>query len=58
MGIIQSMGRGWKLAIASLHIIERNKNLLIFPILSILSILLIIGIVIFYGGLLMGTQRF
>ncbi|MBF0505118.1 MAG: hypothetical protein HQL14_08480 [Candidatus Omnitrophica bacterium] len=43
MGIFQRIGRGWQLAMASWGIIDRNKSLLIFPLLSGLSLLFMMG---------------
>ena len=50
MGIFERMGRGWNLAMASFDIIKKNKSLLIFPVLSTLSLLFIMGS--FIGGIL------
>lgn len=49
MGIFERIGNGWNLAMDSFSVIKKNKSLLIFPILSTLSLLLIMGS--FIGGI-------
>ena len=42
MNFFERIGNGWSLALLSFDIIKKNKSLLVFPALSVLSILLII----------------
>lgn len=49
MGIFERISNGWNLAIDSFYIVKENKKLLIFPILSTISLLLILGS--FIGGI-------
>ncbi len=49
MGFFERLSNGWNLAMDSLNIIKENKSLLVFPILSTLSLLLIMGS--FIGGI-------
>src|SRR6185436_16277560 len=43
MNFFDRLGNGWKLTISSFKILKANKQLIIFPILSGISLLLIIG---------------
>lgn len=53
MGIFERIGRGWNLALASFDIIKKNKSLLVFPLLSTVSLVLITGS--FFIGLFVMT---
>ena len=43
MNVFERLSNGWKIAMNSFKIIKANKQLIIFPILSGLSLLLIMG---------------
>lgn len=49
MGIFERITNGWNLAMDSFAVIKKNKNLIIFPILSTLSLILIM--MTFIGGI-------
>lgn len=50
MNFINRISNGWKISMNSFTILKKNKQLLIFPILSGISMLLMIGV--FLGGIL------
>jgi hypothetical protein len=53
MGIFNRMSNGWELAMSSLKVLNANKQLIIFPVLSGLAVLLVgasIGLAIFSGA--------
>jgi hypothetical protein len=43
MSIFEKLSNGWTLSMNSLKVLKANKQLIIFPILSGLSMILIIG---------------
>ncbi|MFD1550766.1 hypothetical protein DNU06_05800 [Putridiphycobacter roseus] len=43
MGLFSRIGKGWRLGIASLKVIKKNKQLVLFPIISTLFLLFVIG---------------
>jgi hypothetical protein len=43
MGFFDRLSNGWKISITSLKVLQANKQLILFPILSGISILLILG---------------
>ena len=43
MNVFDRMGNGWTIAMSSLKVIRKKKDLVLFPILSGLSLLLIVG---------------
>lgn len=49
MNIFERIGNGWNLAMDSFSVIKKNRSLIIFPILSTLSLVLIMGS--FVGGI-------
>lgn len=48
MGFFDRLGKGWKLGLTSLRIIQENKNLLVFPVFSFIALLFIA--LTFFGG--------
>jgi hypothetical protein len=50
MSFLDRLSNGWKIAVASFKVLKANKQLIIFPILSGLSLLLVIGS--FFTGVL------
>lgn len=43
MGFFDRLGNGWKMGMASLKIIKKNKQLVLFPIISSIALLLVIA---------------
>ena len=50
MNIFKRMGNGWNLGMTSLKIIKENRSLILFPIVSMLALLLVMAT--FFGGIL------
>jgi hypothetical protein len=51
MGIFERMAKGWGFALESFHVLNEHKSLLLFPILSTISMLLVLATFVsgFYG---------
>lgn len=56
MGIFKKFSNGWQLAKSSLSIIQENKDLLVFPVFSSISLILILSTFLGGGYLLIGDQ--
>ena len=56
MGFFSRMKNGWKLAKVSLTTINENRSLLVFPVLSVLSMFLILSSVLGGGYFLVGEN--
>ncbi len=49
MGFFDRLSNGWALAMDSMRVVSRNKKLIIFPIISSIALILVLGT--FAGGL-------